>query len=298
MTALRARASRRPSCALVNGDARARCAGEARLLAALLTSMDGVHARREATVVVAATNRPHALDPALRRPGRRAQPRAAHCPDAPTTPSPKRRPSQTAAAHLCRFDREIEVGVPGEASRRRILAALFARAPHALAEADLDEVARRTAGFVGADLAALHRHAALAALSRSQGVAGRGDAGRPTASGAEEVRWADVLLALTQVGPSALRELELQVPHVSWDDIGGQHELKTAMREAVQWPLQHADAFARMGVRPPRGVLLYGPPGCSKTLAAKATRTRCPREPLPCLRAASRVRGHAMAAPP
>ena len=99
----------------------------------------------------------------------------------------------------------------------------------------------------------------------------RGEAGAGAeAGGAAAVGWEDVLSALTRVGPSALRELQLQVPRVTWDDIGGQDELKAALREAVQWPLQHAAAFERLGVRPPRGVLLYGPPGCSKTLAAKA----------------------------
>ena len=181
-------------------------AGEARLLAALLTHMDGVHARREPLFVLAATNRPQALDPALRRPGR--------------------------------FDREIEVGVPGEAARREILSSLLARTPHALAAADLDEAARRTAGFVGADLAALHRHAALAALARAAPDSSAAGAGAVAAAGgaaeaeggaaAAEVGWEDMLAALTQVGPSALRELELQVPRVSWDDIGGQHELKQA----------------------------------------------------------------------
>ena len=185
-------------------------AGEARLLAALLTHMDGVHARREALFVLAATNRPQALDPALRRPGR--------------------------------FDREIEVGVPGEAARREILSSLLTRTPHALAAADLDEAARRTAGFVGADLAALHRHAALAALARAapdSPAAGAGavaapvgahgpEVAAPGGAAAAKVSWEDMLAALTQVGPSALRELELQVPRVSWDDIGGQHELKQA----------------------------------------------------------------------
>ena len=199
-----------------------------RLLSLLLTEMDGVVSRPEALLVLGATNRPEALDPALRRPGR--------------------------------FDTEIEVGVPSEPGRRAILAGLFERTPHRLDDTNLDEAAACTAGFVGADLAALHRHAALSALGRGEGGGGGGGG----------IVWSDVQMALRSVRPSALREVELQIPTVSWNDIGGQAELKAALTEAVQWPLHHPEAFARMGIRPPRGVLLYGPPGCSKTLAAKA----------------------------
>ena len=225
-----------------------------RLLAQLLTEMDGVISRPEAVLVLGATNRPEALDPALRRPGR--------------------------------FDTEIEVGVPSEPGRRDILAGLFARTPHELTHDQIDETAACSAGFVGADLAALHRHAALSALGRADGGAGGGagggadggadagsGAGAPTdaaAAEAQRIEWADVQAALRSVRPSALREVELRIPTVSWDDIGGQTVLKRALHEAVQWPLRHPEAFARLGIRPPRGVLLYGPPGCSKTLAAKA----------------------------
>eukprot|EP00966_Prymnesium_polylepis_P167069 3862023-Prymnesium_polylepis.1 len=193
--------------------------------------MDGVHARREPLVVLGATNRPDALDAALRRPGR--------------------------------FDAEVEVGVPSEPGRRAILDALFSRAPHALLPSDLSELAACTAGFVGADLAALHRHATLATLDGGGEGEGSSAAGRL-------LRMQDVQAALSVVRPSALREVELKVPRTRWEDIGGQAELKQALKEAVEWPLLHGAAFARMGVRPPRGVLLYGPPGCSKTLAAKA----------------------------
>ncbi|KAL1521887.1 hypothetical protein AB1Y20_021538 [Prymnesium parvum] len=208
--------------------------GNIRLLSVLLTQMDGVHERREPVVVLAATNRPHALDGALRRPGR--------------------------------FDAEVEVGVPSEEGRREILRSLFARTAHELSASQLELLASFTSGFVGADLAALHRHAVLSAIDRQEEIlpleAAHADL--------PPVSWADVSDALTVVRPSALREVELQVPRTTWDDIGGQAELKQALKEAVEWPLLHADAFARMGVRPPRGVLLYGPPGCSKTLAAKA----------------------------
>ena len=210
---------------------------ESRLLATLLCEMDGARApSAERVVVIGATNRPDALDASLRRAGR--------------------------------FDREMEVGVPSEDQRRSIAIALLAHTPHALSGARLDELAACTAGFVGADLAALHRHAALAALARPVDP----EAASEYAAGlaGEAVGWADVQRALQLVKPSGLRELALEVPRVSWDDIGGQPQLKQTLREAVDWPLRHADAFARMGVRPPRGVLLYGPPGCSKTLAAKA----------------------------
>ena len=220
---------------------------QGRLLALLLTEMDGVVARPEALLVLGATNRPEALDPALRRPGR--------------------------------FDTEIEVGVPSEPGRRAILGGLFGRTPHDLSDAQLDEAAACTAGFVGADLAALHRHSALSALGRAGG--GGGDAQAADSGGDAQaalggvaagcrIRWPDVQAAMRSVKPSALREVELRIPTVSWEDIGGQAELKRALHEAVQWPLRHPEAFRRMGIRPPRGVLLYGPPGCSKTLAAKA----------------------------
>ena len=201
-----------------------------RLLALLLTEMDGVVSRPEPLLVLGATNRPEALDAALRRPGR--------------------------------FDTEIEVGVPSESGRRAIFDGLLQRTPHTLTAKEIDEAAACTAGFVGADLAALHRHAALRAL----GGGGSSDG----ADGPCRIKWSDVQAALHSVRPSALREVELRIPTVTWSDIGGQEDLKAALTEAVQWPLNHPLAFSRMGIRPPRGVLLYGPPGCSKTLAAKA----------------------------
>ena len=236
----------------------------ARLLALLLTEMDGAIARPEAVLVLGATNRPEALDPALRRPGR--------------------------------FDSEIEVGVPSEDGRAAVLDGLFRRTPHKLKPAQRREAAACTAGFVGADLAALHRQRRRAiarhALAeeppwrprRRRRRDGDGDGEQQAAGESGEtvvgggagggagaaIRWGDVRAALKTVKPSALREVELRVPDVGWGDIGGQEGLKAALREAVEWPLSHPDAFARMGIRPPRGVLLYGPPGCSKTLAAKA----------------------------
>ncbi|PIA16962.1 AAA-domain-containing protein [Coemansia reversa NRRL 1564] len=200
--------------------------GAARVVATLLTLLDGADAG-DGVVVIGATNRPDALDAALRRPGR--------------------------------FDREIVIGVPDALGRRAILSARLAATPHALRPAQLDTLAATTHGFVGADVAALVREAAVAAVRRHS-----------TGIGTLEVTWPDIDVARRAVRPSALREVALDVPHVRWDDIGGQATTKQQLREAVEWPLRHPDAFARMSVRPPKGVLLYGPPGCSKTLTARA----------------------------
>ena len=160
--------------------------------------------------------------------------------------------------------------------RRRIsgvrLPSRCSHTPHALSGARLDELAACTAGFVGADLAALHRHAALAALARPVDPAAASEYAAGLAG--EAVGWADVQRALQLVKPSGLRELALEVPRVSWDDIGGQPQLKQTLREAVDWPLRHADAFARMGVRPPRGVLLYGPPVVARRWRRRRWRPR------------------------
>ncbi len=214
-------------------------AADGRLLASLLSLMDGVGAADGAApvFVVGTTNRPEALDPALRRPGR--------------------------------FDREVHMGVPNEASRHEMLDALLGRLPHALSPRQVEELAAITVGYVGADLASLLRSASLASLRRSHdsgSVPPPGDAVAPPPS----VEWGDLQEALGRVQPSALRELELKVPKVSWEDIGGQHELKQVMHEAVVWPLHFPERFRRMGIRPPRGVLMYGPPGCSKTMVARA----------------------------
>ena len=218
---------------------RSQVTGEAekRLVAQLLTLMDGIEPRQN-LVVIAATNRPEALDEALRRPGR--------------------------------FDREIVVGVPDQPGRREILG-IHTRGMPLAADVDLDELARRTFGFVGADLAALVREAALEAVRRIM----------PKLNLAEEAIPAEVLDALSvevhdfenalkRVQPSAMREVMVEAPTVTWDDIGGLDMARDRLREGIELPLKHPEAFRRIGIRPAKGFLLYGPPGTGKTLLAKA----------------------------
>lgn len=206
---------------------------ERRLVAQLLTLLDGLSARGQ-VVVMAATNLPHALDPALRRPGR--------------------------------FDREIAFDAPDLGARRDILGVHFGAAPLA-PDADLDALAAATAGHVGADLAALAREAALAALARAATDAGGADA---VAAEALWIEQADIETARGQVSPSALRETEVELPDTRWSDVGGLDDAKAALVEAVVWPMRHAAAFARLGLAPASGVLLAGQPGTGKTLLARA----------------------------
>ncbi|KAJ1734050.1 AAA+-type ATPase [Coemansia biformis] len=202
----------------------------ARVVATLLTLLDGVGRRGgDRVVVLGATNRPDAIDSALRRPGR--------------------------------FDREIEIPIPTRQGRRSILAKKLAAMPNTLTDAQVDALAAVTHGFVGADLAALLRESAVAAIRRHD------------RAGALAVGYADAEAAMKVVRPSTMREVALEIPSVRWSDIGGQHATKQLLKESVEWPLQHPEAFQRMGIRPPKGVLLYGPPGCSKTLTAKALAT-------------------------
>uniref|UniRef100_UPI00358EF08A ATPase family gene 2 protein homolog A isoform X2 n=1 Tax=Myxine glutinosa TaxID=7769 RepID=UPI00358EF08A len=209
---------------------------EKRIVATLLTLMDGIGS--ESTlgqlIVLAATNRPQAVDSALRRPGR--------------------------------FDREIEVGVPGPTGRMDILQRLLRRVSTSLGECDLQHIASCTHGYVGADLSALCREAGLNALRQKLN------------SSKEQkddiiITMEDFKQALKVVRPSAMREVALDIPPVAWSDVGGQEEVKLKLQQTVQWPRCYPEAFKRMGIRPPRGVLLYGPPGCSKTLMARALAT-------------------------
>ncbi|CAH0473725.1 unnamed protein product [Peronospora belbahrii] len=216
---------------------------ERRLVATLLTLMDGLSSSRQ-VVVLAATNRPNALDPAIRRPGR--------------------------------FDREVEIGVPTATDRLAILRVALRRIPHKLTNSELQDLSSSAHGYVGADLSALCKEAALLALHRAFANSAQSN-GAVLADNAllpsYQVTLSDLKVAMRGIRPSALREISVDVPRVLWSDIGGQDALKQALREAVEWPLQHPEAFTRMGIRPPKGVLLYGPPGCSKTLAAKALAT-------------------------
>ena len=213
---------------------------ERRVVSQLLTLMDGLKSRGQ-VVVIGATNRIEAIDPALRRPGR--------------------------------FDREIRIGVPDRNGRKEILLIHTRRMPLA-EDVNIDELADITHGFVGADIAALTREAAMNALRRFL----------PQIDLEKEVIPAEVLEkikvtredfanALRTIQPSALREVVLEIPNVKWDDIGGLENLKQELREAVEWPLKYPDVFKRLGIRPPRGILLYGPPGTGKTLLAKAVAT-------------------------
>jgi transitional endoplasmic reticulum ATPase len=210
---------------------------EKRLVAQLLTLMDGLHGRSN-VVVIAATNRPDAIDEALRRPGR--------------------------------FDREIVIGVPDEPGRREILGIHTRGMP--LAEGvDLNELARTTHGFVGADLSALTREAAIEAVRRIMPQLDFEAQTIPLAVlEALSVTRDDFLEALKRVQPSAMREVMVQVPNIGWSDIGGLDEAQQKLREGVELPLKNPDAFRRLGIRPAKGFLLYGPPGTGKTLLAKA----------------------------
>jgi transitional endoplasmic reticulum ATPase len=218
---------------------RGQVSGEAekRLVAQLLTLMDGLEARAN-VVVIAATNRPEAIDEALRRPGR--------------------------------FDREIVVGVPDERGRREILG-IHTRGMPLGDKVDLDELARTTYGFVGADLAALAREAAIEAvrklmprLNLSEGTI------PPEILDTLAVTREDFVDALKRVQPSAMREVMVEAPRVRWDDVGGLDDAQLRLKEGVELPLKDPDAFRRLGIRPAKGFLLYGPPGTGKTLLAKA----------------------------
>lgn len=218
---------------------RGQVSGEAekRLVAQLLTLMDGLEARAN-LVVIAATNRPEAIDEALRRPGR--------------------------------FDREIVVGVPDERGRREILG-IHTRGMPLGEGVDLAELSRATYGFVGADLAALTREAAIEAVRRIMPKLNLEEGTiPPEVLDTLSVTRDDFMTALKRVQPSAMREVMVQVPNVGWDDIGGLDAAAEKLREGVELPLKNPKAFRRLGIRPAKGFLLYGPPGTGKTLLAKA----------------------------
>jgi transitional endoplasmic reticulum ATPase len=210
---------------------------ERRVVAQLLTMMDGLEERGQ-VVVIGATNRVDAIDAALRRPGR--------------------------------FDREIEIGVPSELDRIEILK-IHTRGMPLAEDVRIEILSQQTHGFVGADLAALAREAAIRALRRYLPDLDL-DAEEVPAEVLDSLRVlaSDFRSAQRDVGPSAMREVMLEVSHVKWDNVGGLEEAKTEVREAVEYPLTHRQKFEDLGIEPPRGVLLYGPPGTGKTLIAKA----------------------------
>jgi transitional endoplasmic reticulum ATPase len=210
---------------------------ERRVVAQLLTLMDGLD-RRQQVIVIAATNLPDSLDPALRRPGR--------------------------------FDREIRIPVPDRAGRREILA-IHSRGMPLTPSVDLDHLAATTHGFVGADLEALCREAAMHCLRRVLPSVDLTPARLPNELLAQlEVDGADFRAALREVEPSAVREWSVDIPDVPWAAVGGLDAVKQQLIEALEWPLKQAELFRQAGVQAPKGILLSGPPGCGKTLLAKA----------------------------
>ncbi|CAI8499871.1 unnamed protein product [Hanseniaspora opuntiae] len=205
---------------------------ESRVVATLLTLMDGFDGAFDKICIVGATNRPNAIDPALRRPGR--------------------------------FDQELEIGIPDMDARFEILLKQFERMngdKRQLSNEDIKAVASKTHGYVGADLTALVRESVMKCVERT------------LTDSNVKLCVDDINAALLDIRPSTMREIFLEMPKVFWSDIGGQHELKRKMKEMIELPLQYADTFQQLGVKCPKGILMYGPPGCSKTLTAKALAT-------------------------
>ncbi|OYT54626.1 MAG: AAA family ATPase [Candidatus Altiarchaeales archaeon ex4484_2] len=210
---------------------------ERRVVAQLLALMDGLMERGN-VVVIGATNRPNSIDPALRRPGR--------------------------------FDREIEIGVPDRDGRKEILQ-IHTRNMPLSDNVDLDEMASSTHGFVGADLAALSREAAMQTLKRIlPHIDLEKDEIPVEILDSLKVERKDFINAKKLISPSALREVLVEIPDVKWTDIGGLEDVKNLLKEAVEWPMKYPQAFKRMGIRSTKAILLNGPPGCGKTLLAKA----------------------------
>jgi len=210
---------------------------ERRVVSQILTMMDGLKARGK-VIVIGATNRPNALDPALRRPGR--------------------------------FDREIEVGVPDKKGRLQVLKIHTRGMP--LKNVKLEEISNLTHGFVGADLESLAKESAMNVLRKYLPQMKLDKEEQIPQEVLEKliIRHKDFVEALKVVRPSAMREVFVEAPNVSWEDVGGLGPIKQELSEAVEWPLKHAESFKRIGIRPARGILLYGPPGTGKTLLAKA----------------------------
>ena len=213
---------------------------EKRIVSQLLTLMDGIQARGK-LVVIGATNRPNAIDPALRRPGR--------------------------------FDREIEIGIPDEQGRLEILQ-IHTRGMPITEDVDLASIARVTHGFVGADLEVLGKEAAMRSLRRILPEINLEDPKIPAEIlNKIKITKQDFDEALREVSPSAMREVLVQRPNIKWQDIGGLQSVKDELSEAIEWPLKHSDLFLQADVKPPKGILLYGPPGTGKTMMAKAVAT-------------------------
>jgi len=215
---------------------------EKRVVAQLLTLMDGIKGRGK-VIVIGATNRPDAVDPALRRPGR--------------------------------FDREIEIRPPDAKARKEILQVHTRNMPLA-EDVNLDKIAEQTHGYTGADLAALAREAAMSALRRfikDRNIDLEQQQIPVNVLKELKVTMQDFIDAMKFIQPTLLREVYVEVPKVRWEDIGGLEEAKQQLREAVEWPLKFPEIFEKLGIRPPKGILLFGPPGTGKTMLAKAVAT-------------------------
>ncbi|MEM4239052.1 MAG: AAA family ATPase, partial [Nitrososphaerota archaeon] len=213
---------------------------EKRVVAQLLALMDGLESRGQ-VIVIGATNRPNALDPALRRPGR--------------------------------FDREIEIGIPDKKGRKEILQ-IHTRGMPLASDVDLEKLAEMTRGYTGADIAALCREGAMKCIRRIlPSIDFNEERISPEILNSLEVTMKDFHEAYREITPTALREVEIETPTVRWEEVGGLFEVKQRLVEAIEWPLKYPEKFERMGIKPPKGILLYGPPGCGKTLLAKAIAT-------------------------
>jgi len=211
---------------------------EKRVVSQLLTLMDGLEARGE-VVVIAATNRPDSIDPALRRPGR--------------------------------FDRELQIGIPDRNGRKEILQ-IHTRGMPLANDVKLDKLSDVTYGYSGADLAALSREAAMGALRKVMPQIKKAKEGELSKEVLDSIIVTndDFHDAMRKVEPSAMREVMVEVPNIAWGDVGGLEDVKQELKESVEWPLRYGKLFKKMGVSAPRGILLYGPPGTGKTLLAKA----------------------------
>jgi transitional endoplasmic reticulum ATPase len=213
---------------------------ERRVVAQLLSLMDGMGTRGN-IIVIGATNRPNAIDPALRRPGR--------------------------------FDREIEIGVPDKAGRNEIVQIHTRNMPLA-EDVDIKRLSDVTHGYTGADISSLSREAAMKALRRYMPEINlEEERVPPEILDRMVVKEDDFLSAYREITPTAMREVYVEVPSVHWKEVGGLDKIKNELEQSVEWPLKKPEVFKRMGIKPPRGILLYGPPGCGKTLLARAVAT-------------------------
>lgn len=231
-------------------------ASSKRIVGTLLALMDGMK-ESDKVVVLAATNQPNALDIALRRAGR--------------------------------FDREVEIGIPSAQARLSILHVYLRTMPHALSDAEVKSIADNTHGYVGADISQLCKQAALLAIkdairsAEAKLTTTANDSNRHHSmvdqlhsfDSLKEVKvsFQQFCQAMNEIRPSGMREIMVEIPSVRWDDIGGYERIKQQLIEAVEWPIKFPEKFINFGIKPPRGILLYGPPGCSKTLVAKALAT-------------------------